>query len=293
LISSWQTVNVEVAVETASHNRTFEQTTGAQGGREVPRKPGGIPKGVPKRKPLKGNLRSFPDLDRGEEVELPVRQREVLEVIRTWVERFGYPPSVREIGEAVGLTSTSSVAYQLRALEQKGYLRRDPNRPRAIGVLPPDAEPLPAEDIAATLVGDDTVEADIETDSENVPSPAYVPVLGRIAAGGPILAEEAVEDIFPLPKEIVGEGPLFLLRVTGDSMIDAAIADQDWVVVRQERTADNGEIVAAMIDGEATVKTLKRKDGHVWLMPHNEAYEPIPGDDAMILGKVVAVLRRL
>jgi repressor LexA len=294
LISSLRTVNVELAVETASHTRAFEQTTGAQGGREVPRKPGGIPKGVPKRKPLKGNLRSFPDLDRGEDTELPVRQREVLEVIRTWVERFGYPPSVREIGEAVGLTSTSSVAYQLRALEQKGYLRRDPNRPRAIGVLPPDAEPVPAaEDLATTLVGDDTVDADIEPDSESVPSPAYVPVLGRIAAGGPILAEEAVEDIFPMPKEIVGEGPLFLLRVTGDSMIDAAITDQDWVVVRQERTADNGDIVAAMIDGEATVKTLKRKDGHVWLMPQNEAYEPIPGDDAMILGKVVAVLRRL
>jgi len=258
----------------------------------VPRKPGGIPKGVPKRKPLKGNLRSFPDLDRGEDVELPVRQREVLEVIRTWVERFGYPPSVREIGEAVGLTSTSSVAYQLRALEQKGYLRRDPNRPRAIGVLPPDAVPLPAEEVgAATLVGEDTVDGDVETDS--TPRPAYVPVLGRIAAGGPILAEEAVEDVFPLPKEIVGEGALFLLRVAGDSMIDAAIADQDWVVVRQQPTADNGEIVAAMIDGEATVKTFKRKDGHVWLMPHNEAYEPIPGDDATILGKVVAVLRRL
>jgi repressor LexA len=261
----------------------------------VPRKPGGVPKGVPKRKPLKGNLRSFPDLDRGEDAELPVRQREVLDVIRTWVERFGYPPSVREIGEAVGLTSTSSVAYQLRALEQKGYLRRDPNRPRAIGVLPPDATPLPADEVgAATLVGDeDAIDAGLPADDEQTPSPAYVPVLGRIAAGGPILAEEAVEDIFPLPKEIVGEGPLFLLRVAGDSMVDAAITDQDWVVVRQERTADNGEIVAAMIDGEATVKTLKRKDGHVWLMPQNEAYEPIPGDDAMILGKVVAVLRRL
>jgi repressor LexA len=256
----------------------------------VPRKPGGIPKGVPKRKPLKGNLRSFPDLERGEDVELPVRQREVLEVIRTWVERFGYPPSVREIGEAVGLTSTSSVAYQLRALEQKGYLRRDPNRPRAIGVLPPDAAPLPAQEVgAATLVGEDTV----DDETESMPRPAYVPVLGRIAAGGPILAEEAVEDVFPLPKEIDGEGALFLLRVAGDSMIDAAIADQDWVVVRQQPTADNGEIVAAMIDGEATVKTFKRKDGHVWLMPHNEAYEPIPGDDATILGKVVAVLRRL
>lgn len=261
----------------------------------MPRKPGGIPKGVPKRKPLKGNLRSFPDLNRGEDVELPVRQREVLEVIRTWVERFGYPPSVREIGEAVGLTSTSSVAYQLRALEQKGYLRRDPNRPRAIGVLPPDAAPVPAdvsgEVGATTLVGDDTV--DDTTDDTATPRPAYVPVLGRIAAGGPILAEEAVEDVFPLPKEIVGEGSLFLLRVSGDSMVDAAITDQDWVVVRQQPTADNGEIVAAMIDGEATVKTFKRKDGHVWLMPHNEAYDPIPGDDATILGKVVAVLRRL
>jgi repressor LexA len=257
----------------------------------VPRKPGGIPKGVPKRKPLKGNLRSFPDLDRGEDVELPVRQREVLEVIRTWVERFGYPPSVREIGEAVGLTSTSSVAYQLRALEQKGYLRRDPNRPRAIGVLPPDAAPLPVDDEvgATTLVGEDTV----DEDTEHAPAPAYVPVLGRIAAGGPILAEEAVEDVFPLPKEIVGEGSLFLLRVAGDSMVDAAITDGDWVVVRQQPTGENGEIVAAMIDGEATVKTFKRKDGHVWLMPHNEAYEPIPGDDATILGKVVAVLRRL
>ena len=260
----------------------------------MPRKPGGIPKGVPKRKPLKGNLRSFPDLDRGENTELPVRQREVLEVIRTWVERFGYPPSVREIGEAVGLTSTSSVAYQLRALEQKGYLRRDPNRPRAIGVLPPDAQPVPAAEVgAATLVGEDALDDDLHADSDTMPRPAYVPVLGRIAAGGPILAEEAVEDVFPLPKELVGEGALFLLRVTGDSMIDAAITDQDWVVVRQQPTADNGEIVAAMIDGEATVKTFKRKDGHVWLLPHNEAYEPIPGDDATILGKVVAVLRRL
>jgi repressor LexA len=260
----------------------------------VPRKPGGIPKGVPKRKPLRGNLRNFPDVSPGADVELPVRQREVLEVIRTWVERFGYPPSVREIGEAVGLTSTSSVAYQLRALEQKGYLRRDPNRPRAIGVLPPDAIPVPAEPAlgAATLVGEDAGD-DAVLESDTSPQPAYVPVLGRIAAGGPILAEEAVEDVFPLPKEIVGEGSLFLLRVTGDSMVDAAITDQDWVVVRQQPTADNGEIVAAMIDGEATVKTFKRKDGHVWLMPHNDAYEPIPGDDATILGKVVAVLRRL
>jgi repressor LexA len=252
----------------------------------VPRKPGGIPKGVPKRKPLRGNLRSFPGVEQPGSEELPIRQREVLEVIRTWVERFGYPPSVREIGEAVGLTSTSSVAYQLRALEQKGYLRRDPNRPRAIGVLPADMDPATVTSAAA-----DTDAA--EPVAIATPTAAYVPVLGRIAAGGPILAEEAVEDVFPLPKEIVGEGSLFLLRVAGDSMIDAAITDGDWVVVRQQPDAEDREIVAAMIDGEATVKTLVRKDGHVWLMPHNEAYEPIPGDDATILGKVVAVLRRL
>ncbi|MGQ0838692.1 transcriptional repressor LexA [Actinokineospora sp.] len=231
-------------------------------------------------------MRSFPELDQTPDgAELPLRQRQVLEVIRSWVQRFGYPPSVREIGEAVGLTSTSSVAYQLRALEEKGYLRRDPNRPRAIGVLPADATP-------AQLRGERITPVIIEQDDQG-PKPTYVPVLGRIAAGGPILAEQAIEDVFPLPKEIVGEGSLFMLKVAGDSMIDAAIANDDWVVVRQQPTADNGEIVAAMIDGEATVKTFKRRDGHVWLLPHNEAYEPIPADDATILGKVVAVLRRL
>jgi len=121
----------------------------------------------------------------------------------------------------------------------------------------------------------------------------YVPMVGRIAAGGPILAEESIEDIFPLPRQIVGEGTLFMLRVVGDSMINAAIADGDWVVVRQQPKAENGEIVAAMIDGEATVKTFKRSDDHVWLMPHNPAYTPIPGNDATILGKVVTVLRKV
>ncbi|MGM1064771.1 transcriptional repressor LexA [Saccharothrix sp. Mg75] len=204
---------------------------------------------------------------------LTLRQRKVLDVIRDWLDRFGYPPSVREIGEAVGLTSTSSVAHQLRALEKKGFLRRDPNRPRAVGVLPTE--------IVTGL------------DPASKPTPAYVPMLGRIAAGGPILAEESIEDVFPLPREIVGEGEVFLLKVVGDSMVDAAITDGDWVVVRQQPTADNGDVVAAMIDGEATVKTFKRRDDHVWLMPHNPAYQPILGDEASILGKVVAVLRRL
>ena len=125
------------------------------------------------------------------------------------------------------------------------------------------------------------------------PDATYVPLVGRIAAGGPILAEQAVEDVFPLPRQLVGDGALFLLKVAGDSMVDAAICDGDWVVVRQQPVAENGEIVAAMIDGEATVKTYKRRGGHIWLLPHNPAYEPIPGDDAMILGRVVAVLRRV
>lgn len=209
--------------------------------------------------------------------DLTTRQRRILDYIRDTVERRGYPPTVREIGEAVGLVSPSSVAYQMGVLQKKGYLRKDPNRPRAVDVRPP-----------SELAIDD--EADIRAAR---PAPAYVPVLGRIAAGGPILAEQAVEDVFPLPREIVGEGTLFLLAVKGDSMLDAAICDGDWVVVRQQATANNGEIVAAMLDGEATVKSYRYRDNHVWLMPHNPAFEPIPGDEATILGKVVAVLRRL
>ena len=220
----------------------------------------------------KVRLQSFPTGADEAEDELTVRQRRILEIIRAWVDRVGYPPSVREIGDAVGLTSTSSVAHQLRALERKGYLRRDPNRPRAVGVRPPEVEP---------------------DGGEELPQPAYVPVVGRIAAGGPILAEQAIEDVFPLPKELVGEGSLFLLKVVGDSMIEAAIADGDWVVVRQQPTAENGEVVAAMLDNEATVKTFRRKDGRIWLLPHNPAYQPIPGEEATILGRVVTVLRRL
>ncbi|WP_375488249.1 transcriptional repressor LexA [uncultured Mycobacterium sp.] len=210
---------------------------------------------------------------------LTERQRTILEVIRASVTSRGYPPSIREIGDAVGLTSTSSVAHQLRTLERKGYLRRDPNRPRAVDVRG-------ADDAAQPVVTE-------VSGSDALPEPTFVPVLGRIAAGGPILAEEAVEDVFPLPRELVGEGALFLLRVVGDSMVDAAICDGDWVVVRQQNVADNGDIVAAMIDGEATVKTFKRTGGQVWLMPHNPAFDPIPGNDAAILGKVVTVIRKI
>jgi repressor LexA len=226
-------------------------------------------------------VRAFPDrTDAGD--GLTQRQRRVLEVIRDSIERRGYPPSVREIGEAVGLSSASSVAHQLSVLQKKGWLRRDPNRPRALDVRLPGEQAIAAAAAAAVPAGDDTV-----------PAPTYVPLVGRIAAGGPVLAEQAVEDVFPLPRELVGEGTLFMLKVAGDSMVEAAICDGDWVVVRQQPTAENGEIVAAMIDGEATVKTYKRRDGHVWLLPHNPAYEPIPGDDATILGRVVTVLRRV
>jgi repressor LexA len=213
---------------------------------------------------------------------LTVRQRKVLEVIRSSVDRRGYPPSMREIGEAVGLTSSSSVSHQLATLERKGFLRRDPNRPRAIEVRSPQRPArAPDEGVDQTGSGDARPEA------------SYIPVVGRIAAGGPILAEQVVEDVFPMPRQVVGDGTLFLLQVRGDSMIEAAICDGDWVVVRQQPVADNGEIVAAMIDGEATVKTFKRRDGHVWLLPQNAAYDPIPGDEATVLGRVTAVLRRV
>src|SRR6266576_1939493 len=220
-------------------------------------------------------VRDFPD-GPPDEAGLTPRQRRVLEVIRDSVDRRGYPPSMREIGEAVGLTSTSSVSHQLAALQRKGFLRRDPNRPRAVEVK------LPGRGLRAAAGEDEGY----DDSASGRPAPTYVPVVGRIAAGGPILADQAVEDVFPLPRQLVGEGSLFLLRVTGDSMVDAAIADGDWVVVRQQPVAESGEIVAAMIDGEATVKTFKRRGGHVWLMPHNPAYDPIPGDEATVLGRV-------
>lgn len=233
------------------------------------------------------SVHALPDGAPGSDGLTP-RQRLVLETIRSSVETRGYPPSMREIGEAVGLTSPSSVKHQLTSLERKGYLRRDPNRPRAIEVVhPDDSRPIAPWSASAGLG------AEHLAPNDESPAPSYVPVVGRIAAGGPILADQVVEDVFPLPRQLVGEGELFLLRVAGDSMVDAAICDGDWVVVRRQPVAENGEIVAAMIDGEATVKTFKRTGGHVWLLPHNAAYAPIPGDEAQILGRVVTVLRSL
>ncbi|MGN6780026.1 MAG: transcriptional repressor LexA [Marmoricola sp.] len=220
---------------------------------------------------------------------LTPRQQRILSTLRESIERRGYPPSIREIGETVGLASSSSVAHQLRVLEQKGFIKRDPNRPRALEVFIPEL--MAARRAIASA--DSGAEVDPTGIGDAVPSAQYVPLVGRIAAGIPILAEERVEEIFPLPKSLVGDGTLFLLEVSGDSMIDAAICHGDYVVVRQEQTAENGDIVAALLDGEATVKTFQRKDGHVWLLPHNDAYDPIDGTHATILGKVTAVLRRV
>lgn len=237
-------------------------------------------------------IHQLPDDEGG--VALTTRQRKVLEVIRNSVDRRGYPPSMREIGEAVGLTSPSSVAHQLSMLERKGYLRRDPNRPRAIEVISPDHQ----QDKRGVRGGSSVTSSDESTIDETGagdqrPAASYVPVVGRIAAGGPILAEEVVEDVFPLPKQIVGEGDLFLLKVVGDSMVDAAICDGDWVVVRQQNSAENGDVVAALLDDEATVKTFRQRDGHTWLLPQNTRYEPILGDHATVMGKVVSVFRSL
>ncbi len=239
-------------------------------------------------------IHEMPDRDGG--ATLTNRQRRVLDVIRDSVDARGYPPSLREIGDAVGLTSPSSVAHQLKMLERKGFLRRDPHRPRAIEVVNPGAEGhgYRRGDTDGGTVSPTTETTYDETGiGDSRPRPSYVPLVGRIAAGGPILAEEAVEDVFPLPRQLVGDGELFLLNVVGDSMVDAAICDGDWVVVRRQPTAVNGDIVAAMLDNEATVKTFRNTNGKTWLIPHNPAYEPIDGDHAVILGKVTAVLRRV
>lgn len=219
---------------------------------------------------------------------LTPRQQRILNVLRESIEKRGYPPSIREIGNLVGLTSSSSVAHQLRVLEQKGFIRRDPHRPRALEVFIPEL-------MAArrAIAHADEAPFDPTGIGDALPTATHVPLLGRIAAGAPILAEEQVEEIFPLPRSLVGDGQLFLLEVSGDSMVDAAICHGDYVVVRQEQTAANGEIVAALLDGEATVKTFQRRDGQVWLLPHNDAYDPIDGTHATILGKVTAVLRRM
>ncbi len=206
--------------------------------------------------------------------ELSDRQRQVLDYISEMVAARGYPPSVREIGEAIGLSSPSTVHSHLSSLVKAGYLRRDPTKPRAIEVLA-ERSPLPAKSRSG--------------------STRQVPLVGRIAAGSPILADEDIQDVYELPTALVGRGPVFMLRVKGDSMIDAGILDDDLVVVEKGGTAHDGDIIAALVNGEeATVKRLRRQAGVVVLEPANPALSPVRYESGVeIIGRVVSVLRRL
>jgi repressor LexA len=205
---------------------------------------------------------------------LTARQREVLEVIQKYLGERGYPPSVREIGEAVGLTSPSTVHAHLNALQRRGYLRRDPTKPRAL-----------------------EVRWDSNSDAAMQRSPVrHVPLVGDVAAGTDVLAQENVEEVLPLPADFTGDGDLFMLRVRGDSMIEAGILDGDFVVCRSQTTANDGQIVVAGIPGdEATVKTFTRKASKVVLVPSNPRLKPIEldPDEVAVFGRVVTVLRRL
>ena len=199
---------------------------------------------------------------------LTARQLKILQVIKESMQDQGCPPSMRAIAAAAGLSSPASVKYQLEILEEKGFIKPHPTRGGVLEVL------MPGE------------KSELEVESSK-----QVPLVGRIAAGGPITAEQNIESTFALPETLVGKGNLYMLQVVGESMIDAAICDGDYVVIREQKDCNNGEIVAAMIDGEATVKTFQRKNGHIWLLPANPAFEPINGDNCEILGKVTAVMR--
>ena len=214
---------------------------------------------------------------------LDKRAQAVYDFVREAVSTKGYPPSLREIGAGVGLTSPSSVKHQMDKLERLGLLRRDPNRPRAIEVVALDT----GHDTSEHAIGNVVHMHAGQTETVSVP------LVGQIAAGSPILAQEHLEEYYEIPRALTGSGDLFMLKVQGDSMIDAAICDGDWVVVREQHTADNGDIVAALLDDEATVKVFRQVDGHTWLMPRNSNYEPIMGDRATVMGKVVSVLRSL
>ncbi|MBA8826087.1 repressor LexA [Saccharopolyspora lacisalsi] len=219
-------------------------------------------------------MTAYDDLDACEHLDtsaLPSRQRRILVAIRDWVVRYGYAPSTRQLGDAVGLRSSSSVSKHLASLEEKGFLRRSATLSRPIDVRAFLREPSTSEEPA-----DDSV---------------TVPVVGHVAAGSPIVAEEHVEDVMTLPRELAGRGSTFGLRVRGDSMIDAAIRDGDIVVVRQQAEAHSGQIVAAMIDDEATIKVYRRRNGHVHLEPRNPDYDTLDGDRAVVLGTVISVLR--
>ena len=252
--------------------------------------------------PFKKNQPSVaPSTDAPTPAPLTKRQEKVLASIRKYLNDFGYAPSFREIGDDAGLKSPSSVKHQLEVLEEKGYLKIGAKKGRAIELI----DSSPAVTAEEKVENDSDAHADIiafpssrfgarsSEENETVADSWDVPLVGRIAAGAPITAEQHVDDVMRLPKRLTGEGELFMLEVHGDSMIDAAICDGDFVVVREQSNASNGDIVAALLDGEATVKTFQKKDGHLWLMPHNPAYSPIDGTYATVMGKVVSVLRKL
>ncbi|QJC21595.1 transcriptional repressor LexA [Arcanobacterium buesumense] len=234
---------------------------------------------------------------------LTPRQLSIVHALRELIDERGYSPTVREIGDAVGLKSPSSVKHQLDSLLQAGIISYDQRRSRTLDLTELGRRlNTQTGEFDATLVSHQSSSATpinplTSLSESNLPNLegniVTVPLVGRIAAGAPILAEQHVEDTFALPRQLTGTGELFMLEVSGDSMIDAAICDGDWVVVRRQPDAEQGEIVAAMIDGEATVKVLSRSGGHQWLLPRNPDYSPIPADDAHIIGRIVTVLRSL
>ena len=256
----------------------FVEDAGTQAGAPTGKPEGSVPAGA-------GTMPERPDPDHA----LTWRQREVLQVIADSVQKHGYPPSMQEIAQAVGVSSTASVSHQLSSLQRKGYLYRDPGRPRTVEVRQPGdpggASPPGYEG------NEENEEAHMPGTDTPAQEPAYVPVLGRIASGWPALAEHYVEDTFPLPRRVVGEGRLFMLRVPDDSMTGAAVMDGDWVVIRQQSLPRDGELVAVDINGEATVRTFQEGDERGWLVPQHPKHRPIPADKAYILGLVVAVLR--
>jgi len=201
--------------------------------------------------------------------QLTDRQQQILEFIRREVRTKNYPPSVREIGREVGLASSSTVHSHLSALEKKGFIRRDPTKPRAIALRADDPPPALMSDVVK------------------------VPIVGQVAAGQAILAEENIEDYFPLPKEFVRQDSVFMLRVRGDSMRNAGILDGDLVIVRRQSSAENGEIVVALLDNEATVKRFYREKEHIRLQPENDFYEPYLARDVAVVGKVIGVFRNV
>ncbi|MFR0569636.1 transcriptional repressor LexA [Bifidobacterium apri] len=226
------------------------------------------------------------------------RQRQVLDAIRSHVAEHGYAPSFREIGDLVGLKSPSSVKHQLQVLADRGYIRIGAKKGRAIELV--ESQPAPAQPTQQEATHQPAARifpfpaANVSADDrESILESRDVPLVGRIAAGTPITAQQHIEDVMRLPERLTGTGNLFMLEVHGDSMVDAAICDGDFVVVREQQSAENGDIVAALLDDEATVKTFRKEHGHVWLIPHNPAYSPIDGTHAQIMGKVVTVLRKI